>query len=107
MLYAACRQHDSVYAWDTRNPSAPYATYERKSTTNQKLWIDVDAAGAWLVSGDTVHSSFYRAARVLSAAQDGNVSFFNLSSETESTCPEHTFHAHDGTTGPCSGMLMY
>ncbi|KZV94989.1 WD40 repeat-like protein [Exidia glandulosa HHB12029] len=83
LLYAACRQRNSIYAWDTRNPSAPYATYERKSSTNQKLWIDVDASGTWLVTGGT----------------DGSVSFFNLTSELEVNEPEHSFHAHDDAVG--------
>ncbi|EJD52439.1 WD40 repeat-like protein [Auricularia subglabra TFB-10046 SS5] len=77
-LYAAARQYDGIYAWDIRNPALPLAEYERKAGTNQRLWIDVDPTGAWLVSGD----------------EDGDVSFFDLASE--SSAPAHKWHAHEG-----------
>jgi len=85
-MYAALRLQTSIYAWDNRNVSVPFARYDRPGVgTNQRLWFDVDPTGGWLVSGST----------------NGTVSFHDVTGSnaegmTTSFPANHSFTAHEG-----------
>ncbi|SCV67852.1 BQ2448_5463 [Microbotryum intermedium] len=62
LLYVASRLSRSIEVIDMRNLNKPLGRYPRRARTNQRLGIDVDPSGTWLVAGDvTGRTSFYSA----------------------------------------------
>ncbi|RSH86125.1 uncharacterized protein EHS24_004353 [Apiotrichum porosum] len=51
-IFVASRRSDSLQAYDLRDTSQPVARLERPTSTNQRIWFDVDPWGRWLASGD-------------------------------------------------------
>lgn len=55
LLYTSSRHSDSIEVWDMESLSSyPKMTLKRKGATNQRLGMDIDSGGNWLIVGDEV-----------------------------------------------------
>lgn len=51
-LFVGSRRSSSIQVYDLRDVTAPLAEYDRKGSSNQRLWFEVDPWGRYLASGD-------------------------------------------------------
>ena len=52
-LVAGGRKDHDLLVWDMRQPGELYAVLNRKVTTNQRIYFDIDPKGQYVVSGNT------------------------------------------------------
>ncbi|KAG7258996.1 hypothetical protein CRUP_021968 [Coryphaenoides rupestris] len=52
-LYSGGRKDPEVLCWDLREPGKLVFSLQRNVSTNQRIYFDMDRAGAYLLSGDT------------------------------------------------------
>lgn len=68
LLYTTSRCSKSILVWDVRNTNSVVLEHARKGNTNQRIQFDIDAAGKWLVTGDTVRRN--SSAEILTGVAD-------------------------------------
>jgi WD40 repeat protein len=89
-MYIIPRHSEDIEVWDIRSTGEMVSVLSgREAVTNQRLWTDLSADGAWLVSGGT----------------DGNVRGWKTDRLEPIVEPSIEFKAHDGEI-LCRRILM-
>lgn len=88
LLFTGERKSPDLTCWDLRQPTKVFRQFRRTVETNQRVYFDVSQNGRWLVS----------------AATDGNVSFWDLFSAESSEVqdPVSWYKLHEDCINGCS-----
>ncbi|KAI9275935.1 WD40-repeat-containing domain protein [Phascolomyces articulosus] len=77
-LFTVCRVSNVISCWDIRNTADVVYDLPRPGQTSQRIAFDIDPSGKLLITGD----------------QNGNVLFYDISSETTENKHLKSMHAH-------------
>ncbi|VDK75073.1 unnamed protein product [Litomosoides sigmodontis] len=104
-LLTAGRKDDDIICWDLRYPGKIYSSYNRPSTTSQRIYFDVDSSGTYLFSGSS-NGKLHIFDLKCTNGNEPSAPLIQLSAHSSALCGV-SIHKQRSIVATCSGQRVF